>query len=417
MLIDFLRKKLGTDDPARELAFWALLGVMAAVTFSISLFEIFVTALIILSLASFAARREWKVFANPFFLLAGLYFSMNLASLTQTGYWDASLRGMFKIGENILLCLSAFYAVNSEEKLRKVFQWLLIVAFVTNADALIQGITGFEPLRQRPMTAYSGETKRLTGPFSHANNFSAYLSFVVVVFLGVVHDGKRFFSRTRYSFFLLGFFIALFCLVGTYSRGAWLAVGVTFLLYAVVKRSRALILMVAILGVWGIFFSPPLVKNRIVTLFDFKGGSVSERRELWGESLRMVQKSPWLGLGVNTYAKNEPFYKAPDSRTDNQYAHNGYLQMMAETGWLGLLSFLGVVGYFLTATLSVFRKTNEIFLKTAGTALVFGILSFLIHSLTDTNLQSLLLVNTLWLAMGVAWSARELCRKSAASYS
>jgi O-antigen ligase len=291
------------------------------------------------------------------------------------------------------------------------------VAFVINIDAVIQGICGVELLRQRSMTAYSGDTKRLTGPFSHANNFSAYLSFTSLLFLEAVHEGKKVFPRTRYAFFLLGFFITLLCLVGTYSRGAWFAVGLTFLLYALVKRSWTLLFMIVVIGVWGVFFSPPLVKNRIVTLTDVKGGSVFERRELWGESLRMVEKSPWLGLGVNTYARNEPLYKAPDSQTDYQYAHNGYLQMMAEIGWLGLVSFLGMISYFFMASLRAFRKAFDPFLKMAGTALLFAIFSFLIHSATDTNLQSILLVNTLWVAMGVAWAARELCRKSAGSYS
>ena len=41
-------------------------------------------------------------------------------------------------------------------------------------------------------------------------------------------------------------------------------------------------------------------------------------------------------------------------------------------------------------------------------AALFGILAFLMHSLTDTNLQSLLLVNWLWLSMGWVWAAKRL---------
>ena len=149
-----------TQLTLKDFAFWALLAVIAALPISISFFEIAGTLLIGLALISIVKNKNY------------------------------------------------FYVVDSEEKLRKVFQWFLVVAVVICADALLQGITGFEVLRQRPLTDYFGETKRLTGPFSHANNFSAYLSFVVILFLGIVHEGRKLFSIQRYAFFLLGFIIS-----------------------------------------------------------------------------------------------------------------------------------------------------------------------------------------------------------------
>ena len=133
-----------------------------------------------------------------------------------------------------------------------------------------------------------------------------------------------------------------------------------------------------------------------------------ERRLLWGEALDMIRERPWLGFGPNTYSKMEPLYKSKKIYTDNQYAHNSYLQMAAETGLLGILSFLSLVGYAWTVCYAAFRRSGPSFLSSAGMALNFGLLAFLIHSVIDTNLQSLLLVNTLWLALGMAWAAKRL---------
>ena len=163
-------------------------------------------------------------------------------------------------------------------------------------------------------------------------------------------------------------------------------------------------------GLAGFLFSPAELRHRMVSLGNAKDGTVLERKELWGESLRMIQKSPVLGLGLNTYARNEPLYKPKDIHTDFQYAHNGYLQMAAETGLFGLLSFLAVVVYFLIAALAAFFKNPATFLGNGGSGFVFGVLAFLTHSATDTDLHSLLLVNLLWLAMGVAWAAKCLAR-------
>jgi O-antigen ligase len=154
-----------------------------------------------------------------------------------------------------------------------------------------------------------------------------------------------------------------------------------------------------------------LMRERVRSLGNFRDTTIRERAELWGESLRMVKESPWLGLGVNTYARNEPLYKKEGSQTDKQYAHNGYLQIAAETGLLGLSSFLAAVVYLWFASLKAFLRAPNPFLRAAGLGLLCGILAFLIHSATDTDLQSTLLVNTLWLAMGMAWAGKRLSTK------
>ncbi|MGH7198657.1 MAG: glycosyltransferase family 9 protein [Candidatus Omnitrophota bacterium] len=393
---------------SKQLAYGSLFFVAAGLAFSIGLFNTAVSVLIGLALISVMKRRDFSVFRQPFaaFLLA--YLILNLLSLSQTDYALASARGVVKVLKNIFLCLAVFYVVDSKDKFLRIFQWLLVVGFIIGVDALIQGATGVELLRGRDMTAFHGETKRLTGPFRHANDFSAYLSFTVLLFAGAVRYGREIFSRRGLFFLATGLVVLFVCLVGTYSRGAWVAVGAAFCLYAVFTRSKILIGGLVLLAVWGAFFSPPLVRSRALSLFDAQNNTIQERKELWSESLRMIQKSPWLGLGVNTYAKNEPLYKAEGSKSDNQYAHNGYLQMASEIGLLGLAAFLAAMGFLLVSTVLVFVRGRPHFVKSAGLALIFGILAFLIHSATDTNLQSLLLINMLWFAAGLAWAARRI---------
>ncbi len=124
----------------------------------------------------------------------------------------------------------------------------------------------------------------------------------------------------------------------------------------------------------------------------------------------MIKKSPLVGLGVNTYARNIPFYQ--DEEDPNQmYAHNGYLQMAAEIGCLGLLSFVVIFIYALMTGLFCFVRASDPWIKAAGVALVFGIFSFLLHSATDTNLHAVLLIHLLWLALGILIAAKKLSRE------
>ena len=78
---------------------------------------------------------------------------------------------------------------------------------------------------------------------------------------------------------------------------------------------------------------------------------------------------------------------------------------------MGLLSFLFLLLSFFTLTLPVFLKRPPGALEAGGFAIVFGVLAFLIHSATDTDLHSLLLVSNLWLSMGLAIAAAEILRR------
>jgi O-antigen ligase len=400
MLIDF-----------RRAAFWALCAIVPCITFSNSLFEISSSIFIGLSFVVFFTEKRFQIIKSPFLILLLIYLLMNFLSLTKTSDMGASWRGIFKVLEGLAICFFTATIVDSEEKLKKIFQWFLVVALIIALDALIQGVIGFDLLRKRPMTPYIGELQRLTGPFRHANDFSAYLTIILFLFVGALHRGREFFSWRSYIFYAAGFLVVLASFLGTYSRGAWVAAAITFCLYVLFERSRILIGMLVLLGLWAFFLSPLTLRERALSLLDPQNNTIVERRELWGESLRMVRQSPWFGLGVNTYAKNERLFKEEGSKIDFQYAHNGYLQMAAEIGWLGLGSFLAALLYFWVTAARTFLRSKRLFLRTAGVSLLFGILSFMIHSASDTNLQSLLLVNTLWLAIGLAWSAARLAEK------
>ncbi len=398
-------------DLLKRLAFAALLAAVATITFSISLFEISAGATMLLTIIAVAKKRDVGR-VRGFFLCAALaYFAFNLISLTQSHYAAPSLRGIFKVFRHVLLGLSVLYLVDSEDKFKSVLRVMFWTALVIGADAVYQGLSGEDFLRGRGMTAYIGNIQRLTGPFRHANDFSAYLSLIFVVFVVAFFERAQIFRSASLAFFTLGAVLLGGCLFGTYSRGAWVAAAFSLTAYALFRKNRWLIALLIALAAWALFFSPPATRERLASLADLQNNTIAERRELWGESARMIKASPWIGLGVNTYARNQLFYESKNPRLDNQYPHNGYLQMAAEIGLLGLTSFLALVAYSLFFLLARFSRAPGHFVSGAGTALVFGMISFLLQSATDTTLHSVLLINTLWLTLGMTWAA-ERCLKS-----
>lgn len=396
----------------KTLAYFFLYPTIAAVSISISAFEIFSSLFVILTFFSFSRERRWAFFKDRWIIFLGVYFLITLISWSGSGFSYESLRGVFRVFRCICLCLSAAYVTDSEQKFRSLVRCFLIVGTVIGLDAVVQGLTQFEWIRQREMTPYLlDRAYRVTGPYHHSNDFSAYLSLIIFVFWGVLTGSRRLLTIGETALYGLGFLMILASLIWTYARGAWFAVFACFLFWGILRRSKSVFVLLALLCLWGVYGAPETIRMRFHSTAQTYEGTFRERRLLWKEAIDMIHDRPWFGFGPNTYSKIEPMYKSKNVYTDNQYAHNGYLQIGAETGLLGLLSFLAVLAYFWISAYANFLRSDRPFLRTAGTALLFGILSFLMHSATDTNLQSLLLVNTLWLAMGVTWAAKGLAER------
>ena len=74
------------------------------------------------------------------------------------------------------------------------------------------------------------------------------------------------------------------------------------------------------------------------------------RTEIWEVAMtQLMQKSPILGFGRGTFwAPNSAFARAAGAAVGHQYipptAHNGYLDLALEIGFLGLVIFL--IGFF-----------------------------------------------------------------------
>jgi len=70
--------------------------------------------------------------------------------------------------------------------------------------------------------------------------------------------------------------------------------------------------------------------------------SASARIGYWTAGMRMVRERPLMGVGLGNFADH---FFAHKTRTgeETRYAHNDYLQILAETGTVGLLAFVGLV--------------------------------------------------------------------------
>lgn len=80
---------------------------------------------------------------------------------------------------------------------------------------------------------------------------------------------------------------------------------------------------------------------------EYSSGSFSIRSVMWLATVRMAQDNPLTGVGAGAWEVEIPRYQATDSVTETDYyAHNEFLQLVAEYGLTGAL-FIGLLFAYL----------------------------------------------------------------------
>jgi O-antigen ligase len=130
----------------------------------------------------------------------------------------------------------------------------------------------------------------------------------------------------------------------------------------------------------------------------------NNRLGYWSRSMRIIRDYPLLGTGINTYSVVQWEY----SEGWGGYPHNSYLQMTAETGVLGLFSFLWLLFVLYKNLFRALRKMQESNLKILLIGFGAGLLGFLLHSFFDTNFYSVQLSSLMWLIMGVVVAIQHM---------
>jgi len=120
-----------------------------------------------------------------------------------------------------------------------------------------------------------------------------------------------------------------------------------------------------------------------------------ERINRWSCAIRMFQDRPFLGWGPGTYMFNYAGYQLTNERTiistnsaDGGNAHSEYLGPMAESGFLGLISFLILASVVIYTAVHTYSRTRDKRLKTIVMSALLGLVTYLVHGTMNNFLDS-----------------------------
>lgn len=339
---------------------------------------------------------NFSIFAYLLICFLSVFISSNFNISFKT-YFDKML-------QNVAFFFVAAESLNTERRMKNFVYILLASSFFLGIDGIYQHFTRVDFIRHRP----SFGLPRIHATFGAPSDFGCYLS-TVIPFSLIAFFGK--FSAKKYlKFLFLGLFFLLFiCLMLTVSRGAWFAFIASMLFMCI--WIKALGLLFLIIGLFIIItqqFYNPYLKIRLTKLFILQEQSSMDRLMIWSVAKNMFLSRPLVGVGLGTFMFNFDKFLTKDYPFGIPYAHNCYLQMAAETGMLGLVSFLLVLSLFFYKGIKILNVNKRNFSWYILLATLASVLGYCVQMGVDTSFYSLDLGMLFWLLLGMGVAAMKL---------
>lgn len=288
-----------------------------------------------------------------------------------------------------------FYTIvtASAIKDRKQTLWLVLVM----ALSVLLVNKGFhDSLADRDLSHFSYDL-RGPGPLGYAgeNGLATFEVMMAAFFLGIAAYVKRLSVRLGILALLL---TCCYCILYSFSREAYVAFLAALIFLGLLKERKLLIAVAIVLIAWETIL-PQSVQERIAMTTENTGGgeqldaSSGKRVELWKDALDLFTADPVFGIGFDTY---EFLGRVEDYRD----THNYYVKVLVETGVIGLLLFLWLLGKMWRLGYLLFRRAEDPFWAAIGLGFLALICSATVVNFFGDRWTYQQLDGYLWILLG-----------------
>jgi len=287
----------------------------------------------------------------------------------------------------------------------KKFIWLYVVSFT----AII-----FYVLNRQYESGLFNQVAAnyVVSPFySDHTSYGAMLAMFIPVLLGF-EFASEYSSQTKFLiFFVLLIFLVAF--IFSYTRAAWISfAGMIFIWLLIKFKLKLRTVLLIFTGLTTFFFiykSEILIKLSLNKQDSSKNiekhlesianvttdASNLERLNRWSCAIRMFNERPVFGWGPGTYMfKYAPFQLSYEktiistNAADRGNAHSEYIGPLAESGALGMVTFIMILITTVYTALKVYLHSKKKEIKMLSLCLLLGLITYFIHGLLNNFLDT-----------------------------
>ena len=316
-----------------------------------------------------------------------------VVSALLSSHKSLAFEGMTALGGYVIL----FYVFRHILGFRNEQRWMVYVIIGTGLLLSFLGMLKLFDMNIPGLWEYPDMVRHnytsLSGPYVNRNHMAGFLDMVIPMMLGL------FLTRERTPEMHLGMIcLVLFLIVAqamTLSRGGWTATlgAMGFMMVVLMwqrnfRHKRLLIsTVVGIAVVSTILLASTPVVQRINTLIEKDvQENLGGRLRMWDGTRQMIIDHLFTGTGPGTFTEAYPKYQEPGASVLAVYAHNDYLQFMADCGILVVPMMAWLLFLFFRAGFSKMKSRSR---QVRGITLgaMGAVVAILIHSFSDFNLH------------------------------
>ncbi|HIQ78208.1 MAG TPA: O-antigen ligase family protein [Candidatus Scatomorpha intestinavium] len=283
------------------------------------------------------ARRE--VFPREFGLPFLLFVMACVGSLGFTSDRSDSLRVLMFFAAAFLFMYAAVIGISTKEQLRRLMGFIYAAVMFTALYAFYQRVMGVEVSASfTDLDLNVGVPGRVYSTLDNPNNYAEFLVLFTPLSTAYAMTEKRTFRRLVLSCLIV---LPLGALVMTYSRGCWLSIALSVVIF-VYYTDKRLIPVGLVACILLIPFLPDSIMTRISTIFNSHDSSANHRLTTWRGIINMIGDYgiTGIGMGPNTFAELYPDYALTGATRGVYHSQMLYMELILETGALGFISFM-----------------------------------------------------------------------------
>lgn len=374
---------------------YCIYGIAFTLPLSLDVSSLLLTVASALWLGKMVVQRQWPLQPTPFDGAVLLFVLLSALSILGSPDRGFSYYNYYHLmGRYIAVYYLVAHNIRSLKQIKRLLSCLLFSALIVAGYGFYQYIHGVDIAQYEWVDGdqFPELKMRVFSTLQNPNLLAAFLVVMMSITTGV---GLK--QTDKIQQFLLFVLVVVlgYCLVLTYSRGAWISLLAICTAYGMLYNRKIMWLFLALPILIGWNYEG--VMDRMVSIVNPTDTSSSVRLALWESTFAMILNKPFLGIGWGAYWLVYPEYDFFNMTSTMYHAHNTYLHLAAEIGVPGLLIFLGIAYGHARLAWDTAAKSNNRWLSGLMLGIVTALAGLAINGFTDHVLYNIQLSMLFWL--------------------
>lgn len=333
-------------------------------------------------------------------VMAYIYFILMIIATATSSMVSGSFRDLAIHTAGVLLMILILDQTKERKNFHKIVCILSLATTILALYGIFQYFTGIEIKEEWvDVASNSAMRARVYSIFGNPNIFAEYLVMMTPLTVGLFWSTNR--DSVRIFYFSL-FVIQVIALFMTMSRGGWIGLAFSALVFLFFIRKRLLLFAVP-MGVLSLFLLPASFLSRFLTIFNLSDSSTSYRFKIWEITGEVIRDNFLVGVGLGhlpfkytfeKYIRTMPIY----------HAHNSFIEIFAELGLVGFILFLLFVLSIFLMLWKYPLKSSDSYNKIMGAALIASFSGMMIHGMFENIFYMTKITTGFWILLALAYS-------------